>query len=131
VACRFSFSKAANRTSGHLHTAALLLGAAAAEAYVRVGIAVTDAFIQRWYTKYLYNRQHPVTYIKDNIDGTWLPYIVTPSFPTYTPGHSSLYGGIHFPFDNDHGLSAGQCIGRTIIDRVRFREEDNHWGRSA
>jgi hypothetical protein len=115
----------------------------------RVGIAVTDAFIQRWYTKYLYNRQHPVTYIKDNIDGTWLPYIVTPSFPTYTPGHSTqsgaaaadeavqeastsrLYGGIHFPFDNDHGLSAGQCIGRTIIDRVRFREEDNHWGRSA
>jgi hypothetical protein len=24
---------------------------------------------------------------------------------------SRLYGGIHFPFDNDDGLSAGQCIG--------------------
>jgi membrane-associated phospholipid phosphatase len=147
--------------------------AAAAEAYARVGIAVTDAFIQCWYTKYLSNLQRPVTYIQDNIDGTWLPYIVTPSFPTYTSGHSTqsgaaaavltamfgikaftdtthadhhlvplqeprsfssfdeaaqeaaasrLYGGIHFSFDNDDGLSAGQCIGRAIIDRVRFRD---------
>jgi len=36
-----------------------------------------------------------------------------------------LYGGIHFRFDNDDGLSAGQCIGRAIIDRVCFRDEDN------
>ena len=40
--------------------------AEAAEAYVRVGIAVTDAFIQCWYTKYLTNLQRPVTYIQDN-----------------------------------------------------------------
>jgi membrane-associated phospholipid phosphatase len=149
--------------------------AAATEAYARVGIAVTDAFIECWYTKYLSNLQRPVTYIQDNIDGTWLPYIVTPSFPTYTSGHatqsgaaavvltamfgikaftdtthvnhhlmplqeplsfssfdeaaqeaaaSRLYAGIHFPFDNDDGLSAGQCIGRAIIDRVHFRDDD-------
>lgn len=34
---------------------------------------------------------------------------------------SRLYGGIHYAFDNDDGLVAGQCIGRTILDRVRFR----------
>src|SRR4030095_4577203 len=117
-----------------------------------VGIAVTDAFIACWHAKYLSNLQRPVTYIQDNIDSTWLPCIVTPSFPTYTSGHSTqsgavaavltdlfgtkavtatthsdhtsmppeeprsfgsfdeaaqeaaasrLYGGIHFPFDND------------------------------
>jgi hypothetical protein len=38
---------------------------------------------------------------------------------------SRMYGGIHFPFDNDDGLSAGRCIGRAVIDRVRFRHEDN------
>ena len=39
---------------------------AAAEAYARVGIAVTDAFIACWDAKYLSNLQHPVTYIQDN-----------------------------------------------------------------
>lgn len=34
---------------------------------------------------------------------------------------SRLYGGIHFPFDNDAGLVAGRCIGRAIERRVQFR----------
>jgi hypothetical protein len=146
--------------------------AAAGEAYARVGIAVHDAFIECWHMKYATNLQRPVTYIQDNIDASWLPYIVTPGFPTYTSGHSTqsgaatrvltdmfgvksftdtthtdhglvppqsprsfssfdqaggeaavsrLYGGIHFPFDNDEGLGSGQCIGQAIIDRVSFK----------
>jgi hypothetical protein len=63
--------------------------AAAAEAYVRVGLAVTYAFIGCWHVKYLYNLQRPVTYIRDHIDGAWLPYIVTPPFLTYASGHST------------------------------------------
>jgi len=35
----------------------------AAEAFARVGIAVHDAFIQCWFTKYATNLQRPVTYI--------------------------------------------------------------------
>jgi hypothetical protein len=66
--------------------------AAAAEAYARVGIAVADAFIACWYTKYLSNLQRPVTYIQDHIGGSWLPYIVTPPFPSYTSGHSTQSG---------------------------------------
>jgi len=65
---------------------------AAAEAYARVGIAVTDAFIGCWNTKYLYNLQRPVTYIQNNIDAIWLPYLVTPNFPTYISGHSTQSG---------------------------------------
>jgi hypothetical protein len=61
----------------------------AAEAYVRVGIAVHDAFIRCWAAKYFYNLQRPVTYINENIDADWRPYIVTPAFPTYTSGHST------------------------------------------
>jgi hypothetical protein len=66
--------------------------AAAAEAYARVGMAVHDAFIACWKTKYIYNLQRPVTYINDNIDAGWLPYSVTPGFPSYTSGHSTQSG---------------------------------------
>jgi PAP2 superfamily len=66
--------------------------AAAAEAYARVGIAVHDAFIACWNPKYIYNLQRPVTYINNNIDANWQPYIVTPGFPSYTSGHSTQSG---------------------------------------
>ena len=66
--------------------------AEAAEAYVNVGIAVHDAFIGCWNTKYVYNLQRPVTYINENIDGNWMPYLVTPNFPSYTSGHSTQSG---------------------------------------
>ena len=47
--------------------------AEAAEAYALVGIAVHDAFIGSWNTKYTYNLQRPVTYINGNIDSSWMP----------------------------------------------------------
>jgi len=33
---------------------------------------------------------------------------------------SRLYGGIHYTFDNDDGLTAGRCIGGAIRERVTF-----------
>jgi membrane-associated phospholipid phosphatase len=65
---------------------------AAAEAYARVGVAVHDAFIVCWNTKYFYNLQRPVTYINENIDAGWRPYLVTPGFPSYPSGHSKQSG---------------------------------------
>ena len=34
---------------------------------------------------------------------------------------SRLYGGIHYGFDNNDGLASGECIGRTILERVKLR----------
>ena len=62
---------------------------AAAEGYARVGIAVADAFVSCWYTKYTYNLLRPVTYIQQQIDHAWLPFISTPAFPEYASGHST------------------------------------------
>lgn len=62
----------------------------AAEAYARVGIAVSDAFIGCWQLKYRYNVVRPITFIRAHIDAGWgdpLP-LVTPPFPEYTSGHS-------------------------------------------
>ncbi len=64
----------------------------AAETYAKVGIAVCDAFIACWDTKYRYNLLRPVTYIQRLIDPTWLPLLTTPPFPEYTSGHSVQSG---------------------------------------
>jgi hypothetical protein len=34
---------------------------------------------------------------------------------------SRLYGGIHYPFDNNDGLSTGRCVGQAINDHVQFK----------
>lgn len=78
--------------------------AAAAEAYARVGIAVHDAFIQCWNEKYQYNLQRPVTFIQDQIDANWLPFIVTPAFPSYTSGHSTQSGSAEFVMTDQFGI---------------------------
>jgi hypothetical protein len=60
----------------------------AAEAYAKVTIAVADAFIACWRTKYEHNLLRPITYIQRVIDPSWTPLLVTPPFPEYTSGHS-------------------------------------------
>ena len=60
----------------------------AAEAYAKVGIAVADAFICCWSTKYRFNLLRPVTYVRRLIDPSWTPLLITPPFPEYTSGHS-------------------------------------------
>lgn len=64
----------------------------AADAYARVGIAVADAFVACWNTKYEHNLLRPVTYIRRVIDPGWTPLLVTPPFPEYTSGHSVQSG---------------------------------------
>ncbi len=73
--------------------------ALAAETYARVGIALNDAFIGCWQTKYQYNRVRPITYIQQQIDPTWntpaiTDPVTTPPFPEYTSGHSVQSGAV-------------------------------------
>ena len=66
----------------------------AAQAYAKLGIALTDAFVCCWATKYRYNLLRPITYVHANIDSTWgdpLP-LTTPPFPEHTSGHSVQSG---------------------------------------
>jgi hypothetical protein len=64
----------------------------AAETYVKMGLAINDAFIACWRCKYRFNTIRPITYIRETIDNTWTPIIDTPPFPEYTSGHSSGAG---------------------------------------
>jgi hypothetical protein len=63
--------------------------AGAAEAYVRLTLAMADAFTALWSTKYKTNVIRPVTYVQLVIDSNWVPALMnTPPFPEYPSGHS-------------------------------------------
>lgn len=71
----------------------------AIEAYAKVGMAINDAAVGCWHSKYYYNVERPETYIKRVIDPSWEPGLenpltgekgFTPSFPAYPSGHSTM-----------------------------------------
>ncbi len=63
----------------------------AARVMARLNIAMSDAMVAAWYTKYTLNVLRPVTYVQNGIDSNWIPWItVTPPFPDYPSGHSVL-----------------------------------------
>jgi membrane-associated phospholipid phosphatase len=66
---------------------------------VKVGLALNDASVGCWNSKYYYNVERPQTYINRVIDPKWKPALynpltgdqgVTPSFPAYPSGHSTM-----------------------------------------
>jgi hypothetical protein len=80
----------------------------AAESYARVTIAVADAGISVWSTKYTDNLLRPVTYIHNYIDDGW-PFLNTPPFPEYSSGHAGFAGAgftaLTEIFGNDFGYT--------------------------
>jgi membrane-associated phospholipid phosphatase len=64
----------------------------AAGILAKLGIAMADAFIANWHTKYTYDTLRPVTYIRAHFDPNWEPLLITPPFPEYPSGHSTQSG---------------------------------------
>ena len=61
----------------------------AAQTLARLNIAMADAFIAGWATKYSVNLLRPVTYVQGSFDSNWVPSLMTtPPFPEYPSGHS-------------------------------------------
>lgn len=60
----------------------------------RMGVAMSDAFVGCWHAKFAYDLVRPVTYIKKNIDPKWEPILITPPFPEYPSGHSTVSGAM-------------------------------------
>jgi hypothetical protein len=115
----------------------------AARALALLNMAVMDAGICCWSTKYTYWLLRP-----SQADPAISLAVALPNFPSYTSGHSSfsgaagdvlgylfpedadayramaeeagisrVYGGIHYPFDNDAGLASGRTIADLAITR--------------
>ncbi len=63
--------------------------ATAAHTHARLNLAMADAFIASWATKYSQTLLRPVTYVQLVIDSNWVPMLMhTPPFPEYPSGHS-------------------------------------------
>lgn len=59
--------------------------------YLKVGIALNDAGVACWYSKYHYNVERPVSYIRRMVDLGWEPHLwFSPSFPAYPSGHATF-----------------------------------------
>jgi hypothetical protein len=68
--------------------------AAAVVAYSRAGIAMWDASIVCWRSKFKYNQLRPVSYIRKVIDTAWLPFLVTPPHPEYPAAHAFITSSV-------------------------------------
>ncbi|HNP20611.1 MAG TPA: vanadium-dependent haloperoxidase [Panacibacter sp.] len=68
--------------------------ATAEEAYLKAGIALWDATIVCWRSKYKYSQLRPVTYIQQNINSTWLPLLTTPNHPEYPAAHAFITSSV-------------------------------------
>lgn len=71
----------------------------ALETYAKVGMALNDAAVGCWNSKYYYNVERPDTYIRKVLDPNYKTNLenpltgeegVTPSFPAYPSGHSTM-----------------------------------------
>lgn len=93
--------------------------------YFRLGIAINDAAVAAWKSKYIYNIERPVTYIREHIDPNFTPILgeaigapgITPAFPGYPSGHSTFAGAgqrifEHF-FGYEYELTDNCHFGRT------------------
>ena len=57
-----------------------------------VTLAMGDAVIACWEAKYHYVFWRPVTAIRATTDPAWTPLLITPAFPEYPSGHSTVSG---------------------------------------
>ena len=62
-----------------------------ARVFATANVAMLDAFIACWHVKFKWWTERPVTVIREK-DPTFLPHILTPPFPSYVSGHSSVSG---------------------------------------
>jgi membrane-associated phospholipid phosphatase len=115
----------------------------------KVGLALNDAAVACWHSKYYYNLLRPETYIKNVIDPSWEPILNnpltnqlgnTPSFPAYPSGHSTMGAaaaevltdifGINYNLtDRCHELRT-EFIGKPrSFTRFYDMAEENAWSR--
>jgi hypothetical protein len=64
-----------------------------AVAYAKTSIACVDAGIGCWKTKFRYNQERPVKYIREVLGHpSWSPLFDNPPFPDFPSGHSTIAG---------------------------------------
>ncbi|HNR73008.1 MAG: phosphoesterase PA-phosphatase-like protein [Bacteroidetes bacterium OLB12] len=117
----------------------------AARTFAYLNMAIMDAGVACWDSKYYYHYPRPIQTIKG-----FKTILGTPNFPSYPSGHSTfsgaaaevlsyifpaeangvrswareaaesrIYGGIHYRFDSDNGLEQGKQVAAYTITRAQ------------
>lgn len=104
----------------------------AAQLYATLSVALHDAFVSAWTSKYEVMLLRPDTFINAYIDPDWKPLLDMPNFPEYPSGHS--VGGAaaavvltHFfgdaPFNDPYGVInelPGYALGSAVTAERPF-----------
>jgi hypothetical protein len=106
--------------------------ALSAEVLAKMGMALSDAFVNCFKNKYIYNLLRPVTYIQAHIEPNWSTLIGTPPFPEYVSCHSTQsaaaarilthYFGENVSFTDDSKDDVGYSP-RTFNNFYEFAQE--------
>lgn len=103
-----------------------------AEVFAALNIAMMDAFIACWHVKYVWWTERPVTAIRDRLDPAFLPHLVTPAFPSYTSGHSTVSGAAEVvlaAFFPDRAASLREQAEEAALSRlyggIHFRSDND------
>lgn len=100
----------------------------AVELYAKLGMAMADASIAIWNSKYIYNVLRPIEYIRDQMDPKWLTALnnpltgvksLTPEFPAYPSGHAGFGGSAALIFTDIFG-SNHHFIDNCHVNRYEF-----------
>ena len=92
----------------------------ALELYVKLGVAVNEAFISAFRLKYRFNFIRPITYIHRYIDPQFNTRIASPPFPEFPSGHSFQSGAatevMKSIFTDSISITDSTNFNRTDID---------------
>ncbi|HVQ61400.1 MAG TPA: vanadium-dependent haloperoxidase, partial [Burkholderiales bacterium] len=105
--------------------------AEAARMFSTANVAMLDAFIACWHVKFKWWTERPVTIIREK-DPAFLPHLLTPPFPSYVSGHSSVSGAAaavlsaFFPQDAaDLGRMAQEASMSRLYGGIHFRSDND------
>lgn len=107
----------------------------AAELYAKMGLALNDVGVAVWRSKYFYNVERPVQYIRRVLPqeypdaANWLPILnnpmsgfqgVTPAFPAYPSGHAGFGGAGAKILSSMFEYTSNHPGTYTLVDRCHF-----------
>ncbi len=96
--------------------------------YLLVSLALSDAFVSCWHSKYAYHLLRPETYIRRTMNPTWRPMMHTPPFPAYPSGHAMVSFACCTVLEHLYGESY-QFTDRSHAGRTEFASEPRTYSR--
>ena len=113
-----------------------VLGAEAVRALALVNVALADAGVAAWDSKYVYWTPRPENGIRELIDPNWKPLLRTPLFPAYVSGHSTYSAAVAvvlahlFPDDADRFRAMGEEAGLSrLYGGIHWRSDHTEGSR--